>query len=382
MVGSGTTALMAVADGRRVVAADIDPLSCLITRAKCTPIDASELRETFSDLVDAVGPLGYRASVTVSPEDAIAELEESTPYRSPPHVYHWFHPTVARDLARVLLELGRLTRSAPPAKRDALEAVVAGAIRRVSRADPAPVSGLEVTRPRRQELSQGLRFDLRRELLERADVLALGYEELASLDSLGEVRVSTWDAREWSKIVQEAPPPPALQITSPPYLRAIDYWRRHKLENYWLGLLKAPNQAYVPYGRNFIGARPLLQRDNERATDVLPPPLRHLCSRLALRSRPLGRLARHYFLDLADWLGEVAEVTVRSGGDAYLVLGPSSVAGVRVRTPYWTTMLAKDEGLRLVSSVRHKVVNHRMQFTLRHGTRVTQESVLHFRSSR
>ena len=103
----------------------------------------------------------------------IADLEGSTPFRAPPNVFHWFQPYVIVNLCKILQEITEIECSSR--RRDALLAVVAAAIRRVSRADPNTSSGLEVTKVRLKTLKNGLKFDIARELTKKANLLAQGY---------------------------------------------------------------------------------------------------------------------------------------------------------------------------------------------------------------
>ena len=65
--------------------------------------------------------------------EAIAELELATPFRAPPNVFHWFHPSIARDLARVLSSTHVVLRGRSRVERDAVLTVIASTVRSVTR---------------------------------------------------------------------------------------------------------------------------------------------------------------------------------------------------------------------------------------------------------
>ncbi|HTS33912.1 MAG TPA: hypothetical protein VMI55_08290 [Thermoplasmata archaeon] len=377
MAGCGTSALITVALGRDAIVSDIDPLACLLTRAKCTPVDPGELMVTVEGLLDRVGPMGYRKGGLPSAEECVSEMERKSPFRAPPNPFHWFHPTILRDLARWLLEVHSYGDYLDYATRDAVLAITAGSIRRVSRADPKPVSGLEVTSVRRERLRAGLRFDLRGELLARAAILCEGYSQLLSRPRLGEVTVYEWDARRWAALCARVNRFPDLQISSPPYLRAINYARRHKLENFLLGLV---NQSdFTARARRFLGTD---VSDGLSAVDVesrLTPLCKTICSRVArLVSEHDAVVLGRYLIDVDDWLSQVADVSRESRGIAYVIVGASSVGDVQIDTPKLLVELAARRGLALTYESRHSLVNQRMQYTLRQGYRVGTESVLQF----
>jgi hypothetical protein len=378
MAGCGTSALVGMSMGRNAVVADIDPLACLLTRAKCNPVDPGVLVGTIEWLIDGAGPMGYRSEASGESDWIIKRLERDTPFRAPVHVYHWFHPTIARDLANWLYTIHRNRTSLHGPLFDAVLAVTAGSIRRVSRADPKPVSGVEVTSVRREKLRSGLRFDLARELRSRAALLGDGYSQILAQPDTGRVTVRRWDARNWADLCRRLDAFPDLQLTSPPYLRAIDYSRRHRLENVWLGLVV--RESYSVHGRQFLGHDSVGNIERIRAADGLPASCARALARVSERSNEHEALVvKRYLLDLNAWIEDVAGVASEASGNAYVVVGASFAGQTRIDTPRLITDMADQFDLRLTSVTRHRLVNQRMQYTLRQGRRVDSESVLGFR---
>ena len=379
MVGSGTTALAAISRGHDAFVADWDPLSCLLTRAKTHPVDPADLRALVDNILDEVGSLGYRARSSRGPSEWIDKMESETPFRAPENTYHWFHPTVARDLARILLVVHERFGSRQTRLRDSVLSIVAATIRRVSRADPKPVSGLEVTKIRKAALNHGLRFDLRAQLLGRAEVLAQGYRELLELPELGQATVVRSDARNWAQACGRRNVFPSIQVTSPPYLCAIDYWRRHRLEHSWLGLV--PTTGQPSQARRSIGAcRPLHHSDGMDDSGLPDEVLAALGHFMSSSQSAKARTVREYALGLNEWVEEVAQVAYHAEptGEVFVVAGPSGIAGVSLPIPQIICQMAEKAGLHLVQRSRHKIVNQRMQYTLRQGYRIREESILRF----
>ena len=377
MAGCGTSALVSVALGRDAVVADIDPLACLLTRAKCTPVDPGELMTTVERLLDAAGPMGYYAQQIESVQQATDAMERLTPFRAPPNLFLWFHPTIVRDLAHWLTQVYTHRREMSSPSMDAVLAVTAGSIRRVSRADPKPVSGLEVTSVRRARLRSGLRFDLAGEIRTRAALLGEGYSQLLSQPRLGRVQVWESDARDWATLCRRLRCYPDLQVTSPPYLHAINYARRHKLENMWLGLVD--RSKYSAHARRFLGSNVVSDHADSGSTKELPLSSRQICRRVAQSpSNPQRRTLERYLLDLDLWLAQVADVAARSGAPTYIVVGASSIGDIRIDTPRLVVDIAERHGMELTGESRHRLVNQRMQYTLRQRRRVRTESVLSF----
>src|SRR3989442_3971175 len=198
MVGCGTVAVEATASGRSGLFSDVDPLACLLTRAKTNPVNPQWLAGTVEAIIRASQPvarLGVSRSVA---KQEIDDLESSTDFRAPPNVFHWFAPYVVVNLCRALQGIAALQSS--PRRKEVLLAIFASIVRRVSRADPHTASGLEVTKIRKEELARGLRFDVSGELRKRTEIAASGYNELRRVANRPRVVVVEGDARQWSEI--------------------------------------------------------------------------------------------------------------------------------------------------------------------------------------
>lgn len=378
MAGCGTTALFAVAKGMDAVVSDVDPVACLLTRAKCNPVEPEELRLRVAKWIQLTGEMGYRANPGVTPTEAIEEMELATRFRAPANVFHWFHPTIARDIARLLLTFSKFDSPTGSAERDALLAILAATIRRVSRADPKPVSGVEVTSIRRKQLAAGLRFGLAEELTGRAEILARGYGELLELPELGRTLVAEGNASRWYEICEKLGRFPMIQITSPPYSGAIDYARRHRLENCWLGFVN--RDRYRDFARSFIGARAI--RHRESWSDFVPTsPTAKACLADVSTNGGLraSRWLAQYLMDLSCWLSQTCKVALESdNGGVYVVVGPNRVAGVMVDTPRLVSELAAGAGLSLASRFTYTIRNRRMNYPLWNGATIRTETVLKF----
>ncbi|MHB8959048.1 MAG: DNA methyltransferase, partial [Candidatus Limnocylindrales bacterium] len=235
-VGSGTTLLEGLVAGCRVIGSDVDPLAIAVTLAKTTVLDPASLRTVARQLLDKLEP--HRRSgesydnlvftdIDRVPDDAQAWIPAI------PNLSHWFRRYVTVDLARIRATIA--TVPCTPQERHFVSVVFASIVRSASNADPVPVSGLEVTAHMRRLEARGRRIDPFA-LFERA--LARAIDDMAQLakesPAGGSARVFMADA---TRLPMGAPDVQAdLILTSPPYHGAVDYYRRHQLEMYWLGL--------------------------------------------------------------------------------------------------------------------------------------------------
>jgi hypothetical protein len=373
MVGSGTVAAESLAAGKKGLFMDIDPLACLITRAKVGPIDPSRLRELVMNILQEAQPFPGPSKCTDKQlEAAVEHLEKETRFRAPPNVLHWFKPYVAFALCHVLLTASSVLRSSSTREQDAVLSVIASAIRRVSNADPSPVSGLEVTKIRRQRLDAGLTFDVQKSILERMEVLEASYGDLLDLDELGSAIVVNGDVREWSSVCDKLGVAPELVICSPPYCHAIEYWRRHRLEYYWLGLIQDNGVSDLKY--RFVGTTRLRVESSD--VQEISGSIDRLVQRIEEKDAGTsGRLIHQYFSDIRSWLSE-CYTSMNENGILYVIVGSCRVRGVSVDLPTLINELAIDVGYKPGKTRSYQLVNKSMQFPTRNNSGIKAETVL------
>jgi hypothetical protein len=366
MVGSGTTAVETVAAGKTGIFSDIDPLACLLTRAKSHPIDPNWLVETIDSIAKKAKP---RLEPVRRPQARIAveSMESSTHFRAPPDVFHWFQPYVVEGLCNSLIEAANYLDTSRRA--DAVLAVLAAVIRRVSRADPSTSSGLEVTKLRKNVLKNGLKFDLGVELRKRAAILARGYREIRRAPRVGTAQVVQQDVKKWSALCRETGIWPDLILTSPCYMSAIEYWRRHKLEYCLLGLVEPNNLLSIR--RKFLG-----MEEGEPSLDGLPPIVTEMHRKLISVGRKHdGASLAKYFQDSRQWLSETRFVLERSNGVAYIVVGGNTNHGLALDTPGALLTMARDAGLSASVFWQYAIKNSYMQYPTSRD-RIKTETVL------
>lgn len=367
MVGSGTVAVEAIAHGKNGLYSDVDPLSCLLTRAKSRPVDPDWVVGTVKSIIAEAEPLAKADTDQNKALQYITDLEGSTQFRAPPNVFHWFEPYIIVNLCKTLQSLAKVDCSLM--KKDALLAVFAGVLRRLSRADPNTSSGLEVTRVRLEALKNGLSFDVAYELMRKANLLAQGYREINETSGQVSAEVVQHDAKNWSALCAEVNKWPDLIITSPCYISAIEYWRRHKLEYSWLGLV--PPEKLATMKSKFLG-----MGDEEPEIENLPQYVQKTYKKLQKvgRQGDAKTLAR-YFADSSKWLAEVGTILSRTDGTAYVIVGSNTNHGVTLDTPYALQQIANNAGLSTSCFMKYKIKNSYMQYPIK-GKRIKVESVL------
>jgi len=123
-------------------------------------------------------------------------------------------------------------------------------MRNASNADPVAVSGLEYTAHMRRRDEAGRVVDPYRLFAAALDKAIKAVTEFTKASRGGEpAEAFLGDATELGSYL--ADPVDAI-ITSPPYHGAVDYYRRHQLEHFWLGLTDSQDDRLQLLGQ-YIG---------------------------------------------------------------------------------------------------------------------------------
>ncbi len=384
MAGSGTLGVEAIVNGRDAICNDIDPLSALITRGKTHPVDPDELRSLATEIRESTT---YVEEGEFSEEEAKKRVKsnlDGTEFVVPTNLLHWFEPFVAVSYSRLLLNARDQVSQDDERMWDSVRTALAAMVRQISRADPEPVSGLEVTKVRREELEEGVDFDVDRSFKNVINRLATGYEDLLEVDDLGGVDVFRGDSKNFAEMCHESEYNPTMVVTSPPYCNAIEYSRRHRLEYEWLGLFnnseeKSPRDERLDESRNYIGSVTAKQ-DTLRSLDPVPlEEVREVTAEIEEEGHERkANLLRDYFLDAFDWIEQVHE-TLPEGGLFCLIIGPSTSYGRVIDTPEYLREIAERKGFVMESERTYKLVNNKMQYPT-NGETTDTETLYTFRA--
>lgn len=363
MSGCGTVAVETARAGLDGIFGDVDPLSITVTKAKIDTTVAGNVKDLVTKLLS-------QASKNNLDSETLRNRVNQSQYLVPPNVDHWFETPIADDLCRFLISLNEADLQQN--ELNAVQAVFASSIRILSRADPAPVSCLGVTKPRKKALDEGrVTFDATGTLLRKAQLLDKGLKSLSETMKGSSIRVLEADARNWANVCQENSVRPDLAITSPPYCHAIEYWRRHTLENTWLGLVDPKKRG--DHRNKFVGNTGLAATPRH---DSLPFECVEIADAVGLENKQAGQALEQYFHDLKTWVQQYYKA-LASGGEAHLIVGPSTVRGIEVNTPGLVEILAGEQGFEFMSNNTHLYKDTFMQYPTQHGLRVKTESVIH-----
>lgn len=265
-----------------------------------------------------------------------------------------------------------------PKVRDFFLACFASVIRNCSNADPIPISGLEVTAHMRRLDAKGRRIDPFTAFERRTRRELRGMQQLFDAATAARVRVIRGDATQLRRYVSTPPQFDAI-ITSPPYNTAVDYFRRHTLETYWLGLVASTEHRNTLASR-YIG-RVSVRTDNSRLTCTFSSTyINDLLAHARSISPQRERTLKHYSVSMQLALNQMARA-LKDTGHAILVLGNSKWNGRRVRATRLVSELAS-AAFDVVDSRSYPTTNRYMSYERANGADVNREYVLVLRKRR
>ncbi len=362
MMGSGTTIVEACLSGRQACGFDIDPLACLQTRVKTTPLPADELRQQGHALLS-------RARSVLSGDLAGIEhrLADRFDSQTGKFVDYWF----ARETQAELQALLEQIESIPDAGERIFLSLVFSATIITKSGGVSLAFDLAHTRPHRAKLvvdsagkvildnraavpehrARFLTKTLKSPLDEFQRRLESNVQGLKSLPpSLPRPRVEEGDAGRLPLADESVD----LIVTSPPYAsNAIDYMRSHKFALVWLG---HAIQALGMRRATYIGA----DATAGFAFATLPPFTGEVLNALAALDGKKAQALRRYYSEMKRVLREMYRV-LQPGKAAILVVGSSVMRGMDTQTQHCLAEIGREAGFEVPHiGVRRLDRNRRM----------------------
>jgi DNA modification methylase len=200
--GCGTTLVEAQQAGYVSVGIDLNPIGCLISRVKTTPLPIAFIEAAARCI-------------------AAARKQRSVILPTIPNLAHWFRIDVCEALAALRMVISDVKN---PVTQQALEAVFSSIIVRVSNQD-SDTRYAAVTK----EVSAEYVFEAFADAAQTLASLTL------ALPLLEEAPATVINQNIFDVEPSDIPGDVGLVVTSPPYPNAYEYWLYHKYRMWWLG---------------------------------------------------------------------------------------------------------------------------------------------------
>lgn len=329
--GSGTVLLESVVAGRDCVGIDANPLACLISSVKTTPIDESILQLAIKRIVRYARQAGPVADVDVV------------------NVEYWFHSHVIKALGRLAYLIQKEENG--PVRRF-LSICLSSVVRRVSLADPrlsVPVRLRSDQYQRQHSLFQKTKdrlkhlktIDAVEEFLHVATQNAVRVAHLSSSGTEARAHILQADAKHLPLQTGCSATSASAQlvITSPPYAGSQKYIRASSLSLGWLGLC-APD-SLKDLDSYMMGREQFRKEQYEELTLVGDGKSDRILRKIYAVDPVRACVASAYLKELRASLVEIRRILV-CDGLAVVILGNSRISGVDFKTTDFARDLAVD----------------------------------------
>lgn len=359
-VGSGTTLVEASIVGADAYGLDVDPLARLIAKVKTTPLKEEVLAAAVQDLLrrlDTAPAVGRRPEI--------------------PTLYHWFTAEAVEGLSAVRGLVDEYI--AEPDLHDFLTVCFSATIRRASNADNQTMKTyVSHTHPKRPEDPRQL---FRATLLDYAERLrSYGSQRNATSRTIlpigldARTLAAEWDARKL--------PPIDLAVTSPPYIKSVDYVYNQMAELFWIGDRWGleDQKAQNSFKRRYMGTERVASPGAEQLpVGVEVTDVSRYVAEIAVANPKLSLVASKYFADTVSHFRNMSRVLKADARYVYIV-GDSTLAGVSVPTHELVTRCAEACGFALELCFGYEIRNKHMRFPRAgRGGHVVHDWVLTFR---
>ena len=341
MMGSGTTVVEALLEGREGIGLDIDPLALRLCRVKVTPLDINILRDIGVTVI-------ARASNLLSDKEIIDQnLVRRFDTQTKEFVNYWFCPTTQRELTALALAIQEIDN---PLARHFLELTFSSIIITksggVSRARDLAHSRphLDGTKIPKNAIEQFV-LKLRKNLVSIAQLKANG----------SNAAIITSDAR----LMPLADRSVDLIVTSPPYANAIDYMRAHKFSLVWFGE-SIGNLSELR--AKYIGS----ERVGNSQNTLLSESAEYITRQLKELDQSKAAILHKYFVEMMLVFAEMYRV-LQKDSIAIVVVGTSTMRGLDVQTHICLADIASSEGFEVVGVAQRILDRNKRMMPARFG---------------
>lgn len=349
MCGSGTTPVEALLHGCKAIGVDYNPLSVLMSQAKCEilTVDPRSLTAEYESI--------KKGLLKKSKRRESRPWVESLPESSQKYLTNWFSPDVLSDLDVIIR---RIHDTKEESIRKFFLMSLSNIIRKVSW---QKIDDLRVRKDVRLDIDIDPVAEFTSEMKRSLGyVLSFLYEN--GREGLGKAQIVVGDGRKADKVIADQVGLVDCIVTSPPYATALPYLDTDRLSIYFLDLFQ--RSEHRKYDLNMIGNREinnglrmeLFEMYQERKAE-LPESISGIIDRIhelnqgtdaGFRRLNLPSLLSKYFFDMKK-IFETYTRLLRPGAHAYVVVGNNhTVAGgqrIDIETDDYLAELGDSVGL-------------------------------------
>ena len=351
--GSGTTLVEGMLAGHNVIGIDVDPLSCLIAKVKTTSVNISELNKISNWLAKEIKT---KKKGKFKPDCQTIE--------------HWFSQEAINKLSVIRTLINQLPEKFGNNKnirniQHLLIICFSSIIRRVSNADnESQKTYVSHTHIKTPEESLNLFFSQLDLFEERISEFSKNIKPKLRNRIICSSSTESLKTKLKGRNID-------LAITSPPYIKAMDYIYNQMAELFWIGDLfgiqTQPKQNEKK--KEYIGTKHFHKKDFVEYipfdTTIGIKKLDDKIQKVFKTDKKNGHkhayITFKYFVDMENHFAEISKC-LNKGRHYIMVAGDSSVSNIFFNTADFLTELAERNGFKITKKWGYKIKNRYMRF--------------------
>lgn len=351
--GSGTTLVEGVLAGYNTIGVDIDPLSAMISKVKTTRLDEKELKNISEWLVKE---LNTKKKGIFKPDCETIE--------------HWFTKDAISKLSIIRTLINQIPDKFGDNKKvkdiqDLLLICFSSIIRKVSNADDESqktyVSHTKIKEPKEVNSLFLSQLEL---FVDRAIKFAVNTSSKTKSKIIVSSSADSLEKKLNGKKID-------LAVTSPPYIKAIDYIYNQMVELFWIGdLFQMQTQTKQNEKKtHYIGNKQISKVEFKNYTpyntilsiEKLDEKLKEVYDTDKKNGHKHSYVAFKYFAEMEKHFLEMSKC-LTTGTHYVLVVGDSNVSDVFFDTASFLIEIAERNGFRITNKWGYKIKNRFMRF--------------------
>jgi DNA modification methylase len=350
--GSGTTLVESTLSGNYSIGIDIDPLSALISKVKTTKIDTVKLNLIIDWL---------KKNIENPPKELFVPDCQT--------LEHWFTKDAINKLSIIRTLINQIVDNFENDKtikdiQDLLIVCFSSIIRRVSNADnESQKTYVSHTKTKQPEEVFTLFFL-------QLDYFVLRITKFSSNSNLKPAKIIVASSSDSLTDLLENKKAD-LAITSPPYIKAIDYIYNQMAELFWIGDLFQMQTQNLQNDKKtqYIGNKQIFKKEfatyspftSKLNIDLLDEKLQEVFKTDEKNGHKHSYITHKYFVEMENHFAEISKC-LKQNAHYVMVVGDSKVSEIYFDTADFLTTIAERNGFKLKNKWGYKIKNRFMRF--------------------
>lgn len=341
--GSGTTLVEANLLGKNAIGIDIDPIAQLVSKVKTTKLNESLLLKICNQIK----------------QDLLSCGEAEVP-KNIENIEHWFTNDTALKLTRIRILIDAVEKLDKDIYDFLLVCFIA-IIRKASKADnQSQKTYVSHTYPKKHIDPIELFLLTVEDYCSR--IISFCREQSSSHVSTIILNANHLTSNNDSNILNTVGAVDLI-VTSPPYVKSVDYVYNQMLEYYWLGDLfnTSRRSEQNELKKLYIGTEKVLASEYSKPIITGIKEIDTISNVIYSKNKKHGYIVGKYFSDLIDNFGSMCSI-LKKGGHYVSVVGDSIVSNEVVPVHKLIQLCGAKRGFRVKSVFAYEIRNRHMRF--------------------